>query len=114
MELGLKTLSTMSVPGKRRLAILGAMAELGEEAPRFHREIGAFARDHADLVVGVGELSQHYEPDRVYPTSEACAEDIENLVEAEDCILVKGSNVIRMEPIVQKLKTIGREGIEAG
>jgi len=114
MKLGLETLSTLSVPGKRSLAILGAMAELGEEAPRFHREIGALARRHADVVIGVGELSKHYGPDQVYATSEACAEEIGNLVEAQDCILVKGSNAIRMEPIVQKLKSIGREGIEAG
>jgi UDP-N-acetylmuramoyl-tripeptide--D-alanyl-D-alanine ligase len=113
MKLGLETLSKMSVPGHRRLAILGAMGELGEEAPRYHREIGELARRHADLVVGVGELSNFYEPDRFYPTSRACAEDIEDLVEAEDCILVKGSHAVRMEPIVRKLKTIGGEVTQA-
>jgi UDP-N-acetylmuramoyl-tripeptide--D-alanyl-D-alanine ligase len=113
MKLGLETLGAMSVPGNRRLAILGAMGELGEEASRYHREIGELARRHADLLVGVGELSKFYGPDRFYPTSRACAEDIGNLVEAEDCILVKGSNAVRMEPIVRKLKTIGREATQA-
>ena len=107
MKLGLETLGTMAAAGKRRVAVLGDMSELGEEAPRFHREIGALARRSADLLVGVGELARYYEPDQWYSTSRACAKDIECLLEAEDCVLVKGSHAVHMKCIVQKLEKIG-------
>ena len=49
---------------RRKVAVLGEMAELGVEAPRFHEELGAFARElGVDVVVGVGELGRRYEPD---------------------------------------------------
>src|SRR3546814_16947323 len=91
MELGLETLDELAraEPARRRLAVLGEMAELGEEAPRYHREIGIVAHRHADLIVGVGELARPYEPDRWYPTRQACAAALGRLVEAADCILVK-------------------------
>ena len=48
--------------GRRRWAILGEMAELGESAPAYHRELGAFARVLGIEVVGVGEPARAYEP----------------------------------------------------
>ena len=111
MKLGLEALGEMAATGKRRLAILGDMAELGDEAPRFHREIGVLAKRHADVLIGVGELARHYGPHQWYPTSRACAEDIERLLETGDHVLVKGSRAVHMVHIVRKLKKIGKEGI---
>jgi UDP-N-acetylmuramoyl-tripeptide--D-alanyl-D-alanine ligase len=111
MKFGLETLSALSASGSRRLAILGAMAELGEDAARFHREVGSEARLHAEFLVGVGDQAEFYGPDLIYSTSRDCAAEIERILNEEDCILVKGSNAIGMEPIVEKLKAIGREGI---
>lgn len=112
MTLAVETLSATAAAGKqRRLAILGAMAELGEEAPRYHREAGTLARSHADLLIGVGELAKCYEPDHWYPTSSACADDVERLLAAEDCILVKGAHSAHMERVVLRLKEIGQRGI---
>jgi UDP-N-acetylmuramoyl-tripeptide--D-alanyl-D-alanine ligase len=112
MKLGLEALHEIAPPGARRLAILGEMAELGEEAPRFHQDAGVLAHRCADLIAGVGELARHYGTDRWYPTSRACAEDLEQLLEDDDCVLVKGSHAAHMGPIVQKLKKIGREGLQ--
>src|SRR3546814_11610009 len=93
MELGVETLDELAraEPARRRLAVLGEMAELGEEAPRYHREIGIVAHRHADLIVGVGELARHYEPDRGYPTSQACAEALGRRVEAGGRLLGEGA-----------------------
>ena len=48
--------------GRRTVAILGEMAELGPEARRYHEEIGSESRA-IDVVLGVGELARGYEPD---------------------------------------------------
>ncbi|PRY01000.1 UDP-N-acetylmuramoyl-tripeptide--D-alanyl-D-alanine ligase [Allonocardiopsis opalescens] len=44
-----------AMPGRRRVAVLGEMAELGDTAPDQHEAVGAFAaQSGADLVVAVG------------------------------------------------------------
>ena len=46
---------TTEAPGGRRIAVLGEMLELGDEAVEAHREIGRFAAESGvDLVVAVG------------------------------------------------------------
>jgi UDP-N-acetylmuramoyl-tripeptide--D-alanyl-D-alanine ligase len=59
MKLGLDTLAETAHAGSRRVAVLGYVAELGDECVRYHCEIGTYARKAADVVIGVGELSRH-------------------------------------------------------
>src|SRR3546814_11976416 len=98
MRLGLETLGELApaAQAKRRLAVLGEMGELGERALQFHRDIGIVARRNADMIVAVGELARHLEPDRWYPTSTACRADIGQLVGAGVCFLGKGLQKARM------------------
>lgn len=44
--------------GRRRVAVLGDMLELGDFAPEAHQDVGTFARAKADCLVTVGELSR--------------------------------------------------------
>lgn len=106
MELGLDTLAKTTNPPHRRLAVLGFMAELGADGPRYHEDVGAYARSRADVLIGVGELSKLYKPDHWFASSEDCADGIENLLRSTDCVLVKGSHSARMELIVKRLRTI--------
>lgn len=104
MKLGLDVLARESGQGVRRLAVLGGMSELGENGASFHEEIAAYARSRADLLVGVGDLARHYNPDIWFETSEACADQIGNLARLGDCILVKGSASTRMSKVVERLR----------
>jgi UDP-N-acetylmuramoyl-tripeptide--D-alanyl-D-alanine ligase len=68
MRAALEQLSTR--PEGRKLAILGGMAELGEHAERYHREIGQLARELGIEVVAVGELARGYGAETWVPDAE--------------------------------------------
>jgi len=105
MRLGLDTLADSTRPGSgRRIAVLGSMGELGEEAVRYHEEVATHARRCADLLIGVGELAGHYAPDRLYPDSDSCAAELPQLLKAGDFVLVKGSGSVKMGRIVKQLE----------
>ena len=84
------------------MAILGEMAELGPEAPRYHDEIGAEA-EAVDVVLGVGELARHYRPDEWAPSAAEAREVALGLVRPGDAILVKGSRSVGLEVVADAL-----------
>ena len=97
------------LPGKRRIAILGDMRELGPEGPRFHRESGELAaRLGFSPILGVGELSRelvagagadaHWVPD-----ASAAAEWAAREVREGDLVLVKASRGVGLDAVVRRL-----------
>jgi UDP-N-acetylmuramoyl-tripeptide--D-alanyl-D-alanine ligase len=88
--------------GRRTVAVLGEMAELGDEAPRYHEEVGREAA-RVDVVLGVGELARHYGPDEWAPTAADAAEIALGLVGPGDVILVKGSRSVGLEVVANVL-----------
>jgi UDP-N-acetylmuramoyl-tripeptide--D-alanyl-D-alanine ligase len=88
--------------GRRTMAVLGDMAELGPEAPRYHAEIGEAAAE-VDIVVGVGELARGYRPDEWVATAADAAELVTRLVLPGDAILVKGSRSVGLEVVADAL-----------
>jgi UDP-N-acetylmuramoyl-tripeptide--D-alanyl-D-alanine ligase len=103
MTLGLDTLRSEAPAGSRKVAVLGTMAELGEDAARYHEEIGRYARQAADLVVGVGELGRLYAPNHWFADSTECAERIDTLVAPGDTILIKASASVGLGEVVERL-----------
>jgi UDP-N-acetylmuramoyl-tripeptide--D-alanyl-D-alanine ligase len=94
---------------RRRVAILGEMAELGDESALYHREIGAVVAETVDVLVAIGPLARHYlEPGvdemRWLPT----AEGLEELVRPGDAILVKGSRSARLEGVPERLAKVAQ------
>jgi UDP-N-acetylmuramoyl-tripeptide--D-alanyl-D-alanine ligase len=89
--------------GRRMVAILGEMAELGSDAPRYHREIGEYAAA-ADVVLGVGELARGYEPDEWVATAAEAVDVALGLVRPGDAILVKGSRSVGLEVVAEALR----------
>jgi UDP-N-acetylmuramoyl-tripeptide--D-alanyl-D-alanine ligase len=88
--------------GRRTVAILGDMAELGDAAPRFHAEIAAETAA-VDVVVGVGELARGYGPDEWVATAADAVELVRGLVQPGDAILVKGSRSVGLEVVPDAL-----------
>ncbi len=97
-------------PRGRRVAILGGMAELGPEAPAFHAEVGALARERGiGPLIGVGELARGYAPDEWAPEPESAAELAGRLLRSGDVALVKGSRSVGLEALSDALgESIGR------
>jgi len=89
--------------GGRRIAVLGGMAELGPDGPRYHREIGAQTAG-LDLVIGVGGLAQDYEPSYWVADAEEAALLLRELLEPGDVVLVKGSRSVGLEAVAQNLQ----------
>lgn len=106
MRLGLDRLAEVAQPGQRRIAFLGSMGELGDETRQYHQQIGAYARQKADVVIGVGELARQYGPDHWFPDSGECARQVHRLVGTGDCVLVKGSASVHMNVVVEPLRAI--------
>lgn len=88
--------------GRRTVAILGDMAELGPDAPRYHEEIGREAGTVA-IVIGVGELARGYDPDAWAPTAAEAVALARELVRPGDAVLVKGSRSVGLELVAEAL-----------
>jgi UDP-N-acetylmuramoyl-tripeptide--D-alanyl-D-alanine ligase len=90
--------------GGRRIAVLGGMAELGEDGPRYHQAIGALTAD-VDVVVGVGELARDYGPTHWVSDADQAATLLRELLEPGDVVLVKGSRAVGLERVAANLTT---------
>jgi UDP-N-acetylmuramoyl-tripeptide--D-alanyl-D-alanine ligase len=93
-----------SLEGGRRIAVLGEMAELGPDAPAYHREVGEHARgEGVDLLIGVGEPARGYDPDELVADPAEAAELLAAQLEPGDAILVKGSRSAGLEAVAETL-----------
>ena len=91
---------------ERRIAVLGGMAELGDDGPRFHREIGHLADALGiDILITVGELALPYADSfggdlhQVGDAEEAGAL-LEEIALPGDRVLVKGSRSVGLEKVL--------------
>ncbi len=93
--------------GRRTVAVLGEMAELGDDAPRYHEEIGLVTKNlGVDVVIGVGELARSYAPDAWYPDATAATDMARKLIHPGDCVLVKGSRAAGLEIVAEALAAV--------
>lgn len=104
----------MSMEGKRKIAILGGMNELGPESPKYHQEVGAYAAEKGvDLLITVGEKAfdlaegakgvMEDEKIKHFADKEALYTWMKNLFEDGDVILAKASRTMEFEKIVEKI-----------
>ncbi len=100
-------ISVLAQADGKRVLVLGDMGELGDGAATFHAEIGQAAREagieklyalgalSANAASAFGDGARHFE----------CVEDLqralENELDANTTVLVKGSRFMKMERVVQ-------------
>ena len=93
---------------RRRVAILGDMAELGRTAPEYHREIGVAAGElGVDELLAVGELARGYldggVPGRWVPNVHEAVRELGEVVQPGDAVLVKASRAVGLEAVAAAL-----------
>jgi UDP-N-acetylmuramoyl-tripeptide--D-alanyl-D-alanine ligase len=104
--------------GRRRLAVLGDMLELGPDEERLHREVGARAAAVADGIVAVGERGRWIADaaraaGAVRVVTAADADEAAAALERElapgvgDLVLVKASRGVGLDRTVDLLRALG-------
>lgn len=99
---------------KRAIAALADMMELGRVSVEEHRKAGAKAAKVCDILITVGVRARDIAmgaldngmPDQKilqFEDSAKAAQEIQNLLQEGDAILVKGSQSMRMEKIVEEI-----------
>ena len=113
------TLATLATFGheaaSRRIAVLGGMAELGDDAPAMHEKVGEIAAKRAHVVLAGGHFARDtargVEGEGGVVVRYACNDDatvwLRENVRPGDAILLKGSRRYKMEEIARAL---GAEG----
>ena len=98
--------------GKRKIAILGNMNELGNESENAHKEVGEYATNKADLLISTGEEKENYKMGfkkdsvKLYNTKEDLIEDLRNVIKEGDAIIIKASRGVKFEEIVKALENL--------
>ena len=102
------------LPGKRKIAVLGDMLELGKFTEVAHRAVGERAAADADILITVGDrmrfaadeaISRGIDEMRVksFSATYDAGRALQEVIEPGDCIVVKGSRALHMEKIVLEI-----------
>jgi UDP-N-acetylmuramoyl-tripeptide--D-alanyl-D-alanine ligase len=101
--------------GARRIAVLGSMAELGDEAAELHERVGAHAATKVDALLVGGDFAEliargaqraGFSSQRIvrFATNGEAAAWLRANARPEDVVLLKGSRKYKLEEIVEELK----------
>jgi UDP-N-acetylmuramoyl-tripeptide--D-alanyl-D-alanine ligase len=98
---------------RRRVAVLGDMAELGRTGPAYHREVGEAAAELGlHELLAVGELARGYVegaagvPARWSANVHEALRELDELVRPGDAVLVKGSRAVGLEAVAEALAAV--------
>ena len=113
VDRALEVLGDLNVSG-RKIAVLGDMLELGSHTEQAHKRMGRHAGMIADILVAVGKncglvalgaRKAGMDDSKILEFFDAnsAKNEIERLIEVGDVVLVKGSQGVRMERIVEEV-----------
>ena len=94
--------------GRRLVAVLGGMFELGARARAYHREVGRLAEEvGVNVLVCVGDEARWYAEAFSGKTlfyDDATTADLEAYLHSGDYVVVKGSRGVRLDTLTRKLR----------
>jgi UDP-N-acetylmuramoyl-tripeptide--D-alanyl-D-alanine ligase len=102
------------IEGCRKVAVLGDMLELGKFTIPAHKEVGAVVPESAEELVVIGPRSKNIkegaieagmDPEKIHEFQNAkeAGEFMKKFVRTNDIILIKGSQGMRMERVVESI-----------
>ena len=97
--------------GKRRIGVLGTMSPLGSFSENAHREIGRLALSYFDMLFVFGEEAFPFvesfleakKPVEFFTDIDSLASRLQAYVTPGDVVLVKGSRIMQMEELFERL-----------
>lgn len=109
MEAALEVLKNYE--GKRKIAVLGTMKELGNEAYNSHERVGSYAKKcNVDLLLTAGEFNEAFKSGFgdenlvSFHTGEELLDYLSTNIKDGDVILVKASRTMKFEHIVSGIQ----------
>jgi UDP-N-acetylmuramoyl-tripeptide--D-alanyl-D-alanine ligase len=102
-------IAVLSAAPGRKILVLGDMGELGADAFELHRRIGRLAREaRINRLYTLGDFSRHAAQEfgggQHFEALEPLVTDLEELLNENVTVLVKGSRFMQMERVVQALE----------
>ncbi len=111
-----------NIEGKRKIAVLGDMRELGEHSVALHRGVGKFAAEgKIDFLFTVGELGAQIaegaafggmSEENIYSELDESAENtiktLKEILNCGDVILLKASRAMKFERIIEEIEKTDR------
>ncbi|MBC7836491.1 UDP-N-acetylmuramoyl-tripeptide--D-alanyl-D-alanine ligase [Acetobacteraceae bacterium] len=100
--------------GRRKIAVMGDMLELGRHSAPEHKKAGVHAAKVADILITIGfrardmaqgALDEGMKDTNVFQFEDArrAGAELQNMLKEGDVVLIKGSQSIRMERTVEEL-----------
>jgi UDP-N-acetylmuramoyl-tripeptide--D-alanyl-D-alanine ligase len=92
---------------RRKVAILGEMAELGSDAPALHSEVGRTAAElGVEIVLAVGPVAREYGGARWVDTAEEAVTSLDDVLRPGDAVLVKASRAVGLERVAEAIEAV--------
>lgn len=96
------------IEGKRKIAVLGDMKELGDYSESLHRKVGEEVKN-IDILITIGELAKYIEETADvremlhFDNNESALEYLKKIMKKDDIILLKASNSMKFGDIAKEL-----------
>ena len=112
MEAGLDALKVFE--GRRKIAVLGDMLEIGQYSEQTHIQVGKKAGEIADIIFVIGNcagflkqgaISAGFDANKIFEfsLSEQAAKAVEKEMKENDIVFIKGSRAMKMEKIIEEI-----------
>lgn len=96
------------IEGKRKIAVLGDMKELGDYSESLHRKVGEEVKN-IDILITIGKLAKYIEETADvremlhFDNNESALEYLKKIMKKDDIILLKASNSMKFGDIAKEL-----------